>query len=296
MDRRKKNIEKFINEALAIEDRDAIEAGALGFMARALVQATMPHNNPGGVVVWGRKNGNFSITIQAGYEMKEGNKPYSVGLPYGNIPRLLMAWVTTKAVKTKSRILILDDTLSEFMRELGLIPSGGRWGSISRLRNQMKKLFASSISCTYNDGEHWAIKKVQPIDKAELWWCPKVPNQAALFESSLTLGETFFEEIINFPVPIDMRALKALKQSSMAIDIYCWLTYRMSYLKRQTNIPWIVLQMQFGANYKDIRQFRRRFLEQLRKVSTVYRNLKIDYDQNYFKLLPSKPHILPVYE
>jgi hypothetical protein len=292
MERDKKNIEKFINEALAIEAEEAKNAGALGYMARALVQATMPHNNPGNIDVWGRQNGNFSITIRAGYELTKENKPQSVGLPYGSIPRLLIAWITTEAVKTKNKNLILGNTLSEFMRELDLIPTGGRWGSITRLRTQMTKLFSAAISCTYDDGEHWAIKNVQLISSADLWWEPKQPNQATLWESTLILGQEFFDEIIDAPIPIDMRALKALKQSSMAIDIYCWLTYRMSYLKHKTKIPWVLLQMQFGANYKDVRQFRRRFLEQLRKVFTVYGNLKIDYDQNCFKLLPSKPHIL----
>jgi hypothetical protein len=63
------NLNKLISEALAIEARDAKEAGALGFMARALVQATMPHKNPGKVEAWGRRNGDFSMVMQPGYTM-----------------------------------------------------------------------------------------------------------------------------------------------------------------------------------------------------------------------------------
>lgn len=37
------NLNKLITTALAIEIMDAKEAGALGYMGRALVQATMPH-------------------------------------------------------------------------------------------------------------------------------------------------------------------------------------------------------------------------------------------------------------
>lgn len=37
------NLNKLISEALAIEEKEAYEAGALGYMARALVQATVPH-------------------------------------------------------------------------------------------------------------------------------------------------------------------------------------------------------------------------------------------------------------
>ena len=46
-------------------------------------------------------------------------------LPYGNLPRLLLAWVSTEAVRTQSRELVLGRSLSEFMRALGLEPVSG---------------------------------------------------------------------------------------------------------------------------------------------------------------------------
>lgn len=87
-----------------------------------------------------------------------------VGLPYDSIPRLLMSWITTEAVKTKQRELILGRTFSEFIAELEMIPSGGRWGSITRLKDQMKKLFSASISCTYDDGQNWGIRNIMPVE------------------------------------------------------------------------------------------------------------------------------------
>jgi len=38
---------------LVIGAKETKEAGALGYMAKALVQATMPHKNPGTVEAWG---------------------------------------------------------------------------------------------------------------------------------------------------------------------------------------------------------------------------------------------------
>lgn len=280
------NLDKLISEALAIEAEEAREAGALGYMARALVQATMPHSKIDSHE-FKRRNGVFKLTILADSE---------VGLPYGSIPRLLVAWVTTEAVRRKEREIILGHTLSEFMANLDLIPTGGRWGSITRLREQMKKLFSASISCTYDNGQHWAIKNVQPVAKANLWWDPKSPHQAALFQSSITLGEEFFKEAVSYPVPIDMRALKVLKRSPMALDIYCWLTYRMSYLKKSSTIPWEVLQIQFGADYastsQGIRDFKRAFLRELKRVKVVYPEAKLeDLPSIGLTLYPSKPHI-----
>ena len=42
------SVERLINDALAIEGESALEAGALGFMARAMVQATLPHKKVDG--------------------------------------------------------------------------------------------------------------------------------------------------------------------------------------------------------------------------------------------------------
>jgi hypothetical protein len=56
------------------------------------------------------------------------------------------------------------------------------------------------------------------------------------------------------PIPIDTRALKALTRSPLAIDLYVWLTYRMSYLKEPTTVPWELLSLQTGAHYREVRQ------------------------------------------
>lgn len=279
------NIQKLISQALAIELEEAKTAGKIGFMARALVQATMPHSKINGNE-FQRTNGAFKLTILA---------PSDIGLPYGSIPRLLMAWISTEAVKTKQRDLILGNTLSKFMSELGLVPTGGRWGSITRLKDQLRKLFSSSISCTYDDGQNWAIKNIQPIVQANLWWHPKDPNQVSLFESNITLGEEFFNEITTSPVPIHMDVLKALKRSPLALDIYCWLTYRMSYLRQATTIPWVALQVQFGADYaltlQGTRDFKKAFIRELKKVLLFYSNTNLEEKQEGLCLLPSKIHI-----
>jgi hypothetical protein len=175
--------------------------------------------------------------------------PSEIGIPYGSYPRLLMSWITTEAALKKEPVLVLGSSLSEFMAQLGLIPTGGRWGTIPRLRDQMIRLFASSISCHYQDGQREAGIGLRVAKSYDLWWHPKMPEQASLWQSTVTLSQDFFEEIINKPVPIDMRVLKSIKQSAMKLDIYCWLTHRMSYLKRPTKIHWELLKAQFGAGY-----------------------------------------------
>ena len=41
------------------------------FMARQLVQATLPHKNPGNVQIWSRTNGTLTLSIQPGMDTKK---------------------------------------------------------------------------------------------------------------------------------------------------------------------------------------------------------------------------------
>lgn len=275
-------LDQLITEALAIEDEQATQAGALGFMARAMVQATLPHKRVEGAY-FQRTNGNYTLTLLA---------PPRIGLPYGSLPRLLLAWLTTEAVKTRSREIELGDSLSGFMRTLDLVPTGGRWGSITRLKDQTARLFSSTVSASYRDQDKSAEMGYRLADKSILWWDAKSPEQTALWRSTVTLSEPFFREVVQHPVPVDMRALRALRQSPLALDIYSWLTYRFSYLEKPVTVPWEALAGQFGSDYKNPRHFKAHFLQELRKVLVIYPEAHVKPDApSGFILLPSKTHV-----
>ena len=103
----------------------------LGFMGRLLALCSLPRTNPGNQLQYRRVNGPYTLYIVAG----GGNK-----LPFGNLPRLLLAWVSTEAVKTQSPVLRLGVSLTEFMRKVGIQDdSGSPRGGRTRLRNQMDR-------------------------------------------------------------------------------------------------------------------------------------------------------------
>jgi hypothetical protein len=246
-----------------------------------LTQATLPHRRVEGSH-FERRNGNFTLTLLA---------PPKVGLPYGTVPRLLLCWLTSEAVRTQQREVELGDSMSSFMGELGLVPTGGRWGSIARLKDQTRRLFSSTVNALYEDGNETAILNQTIADKASLWWDPKSPDQAALWRSTVTLGEQFYREVIEHPIPIDLRAIRALKRSPMALDAYCWLTYRASYAKKPATIPWGALAMQFGSDYGRLRDFRAAFIAEMRKVATVYQGAQFEVSDVGLIVKPSQPHI-----
>ena len=125
-----------VTQLVAARDADP----ELGFMARLLALCSLPRTNPGDQHEFKRVNGPYTLYMTAG----AGNK-----LPYGSRPRLLLAWVCSEAVRTQSRELILGDSLSEFMRRLGIYSTSG--DKHTRLRNQIKRLFYSQIALVYKD-------------------------------------------------------------------------------------------------------------------------------------------------
>ena len=175
-----------------------------GFMARLMALCSLPRTNPGNRIRYKRVNGPYTLYMTAG----GGNK-----LPYGNLPRLMLAWISTEAVKTQSRVLVLGNSLSGFMRELGIYnSSGGRGGVQTRLRNQMRRLFNAHVQLVYKDERGEASVSSSVADSTAFWWNPKRPDEQMLWESKIELGEKFFNELINHPVPIDMNTLAGLKR------------------------------------------------------------------------------------
>jgi hypothetical protein len=277
-------IRDLIDAHLAIEQEDAKSAGSLGFMTRSLAIATLPHKRYEGRV-FERKNGDFNLTMMTAHPE---------GLPFGIVPRMLLTWVCTEAVQTGDRVLNLGSSLAGYLAQLGMHSSGGKRGDITRLKHAMTTLFSSVISCHYDGAEKWALSNVLLADRVE-WWQPQNQDEAGSWQSRLQLSEPFFKECIEHPIPLDMRAMRALGQSPLALDIYVWITHRMSYLSRRTIIPWISLQGQFGSNYaadeQGMRDFKRAFLRELKQVLVVYPEAKVSDSASGLVMHPSPPHV-----
>lgn len=292
-----------VSQILEIHKKVAHEAGQVGFFSRLLIQATLPHRDPENNE-WSRTNGNLTMHMIT---------PSSVGLPYGCYARLLLLWLTTQAVRNKFKMdkgylseqeacrLELGHTLSAFMAELGLLVTGGKRGTIERLRDQMCRLFKTTISVTYkeqcHDSQYFieADMGARVSDASYIWWSLKSPDQNSLCGSWVELSPGFFRLITDRPVPLDTRVMKLIKRSPMALDVYCWATYRVSYLKVSTLVPWSSLMSQIGANYSTTAQGRRdfikRFSDALRKVKAAWPQLKATPTEKGLLLRPCAPHV-----
>jgi hypothetical protein len=284
------NLRRLISQSVAIADDDAASADALGFMARILVQTTLPHRDPGPVTAWGRRNGSFSILIQPGARLLADGTAQTIGLPFGTYPRILLAWITTEAVRTKSPRLELGPSLKRFMEQL-TIPLCGR--AASRLRDQMLRLFSATVSWSYDNDQVSIDAGVRPVEVRQLWWDPKRPDQENLWASYIELNRRFYDELVARPVPLDMRALAELakERTPLGMDLYMWLTYRLSRLDKPVHIPWNALEEQFGADYDRARDFRIRFRQRLAVVLQLYPKARVHLSPRGVRLEPSSPHV-----
>ena len=270
----------------------ASEADAdLGFMARLMALCSLPRTNPGDQLLYKRVNGPYRLYMQAGPENK---------LPFGNIPRLLLAWVCTEAVRTQSRELVLGKSLYEFMRKLGMEDrSGSPRGDRARLRNQMKRLFRCTVSLIYEDERGDASVSSLIARRTEFWWNKRKPDERTLWDSKIELGEDFFNEIIHHPVPLNINTLKALKRCSLGLDLYLWLTYRTFALTRPVRITWRQVYRQFGlhpskaSDKQTVKNFRRKVLRELVKIKLAWPDLNYATAPGVLILLPSTPTIRP---
>jgi Plasmid encoded RepA protein len=289
---------KLLEHSAAIFDEPATRQDA-AYLPRELVQVTLPHKNPGNVQQWKRSNGNLTVGLQPGQDFETGK---SYGYPYGTIPRLLLFWITTEAVRTKNRRLELGSSLSTFMADLGLNNANGGTGAkrsdARRLRDQMERLFRARMTfqaTSDSNRKTWLDMQVAP--KGELWWSLRQPDQAALWGSWIELGEDFFAAITAYPVPADMRALRALKRSPLALDLYAWLSYEAYRAHSSGKLRfenWTQLHAHIGSEYKNPADFRRKAKAAIRKIKTVYPGMRLGDRQGGIQVLPeSWPAIQP---
>jgi len=267
--KRTKALDKLVTDALYIQAESAHEAGAIAYINRALVMATLPHSRYPGKE-YERKNGDLTLQVFAP----------RFGVPYGAKPRLLTYWLSKEIVKNKSREIVLGGSLSEFLRKLGLEREGRVIGAV---KAQVDKLFDAQIRIVrHQKGRRTAIQ-MNVVAAYDIWWDRKPPNQGSLWKSKVKVGQEFYDECLKSPVPLDERALKRLKGSSFDLDIYGWAVARLFTVRKPTLVPWELLQMQFGAGYpmtgRGKRDFKRKLGLRLKRVLQVYPGAKMWVDE-----------------
>jgi hypothetical protein len=283
--------EKFLDAAVEIETTNPA-GNDIQYMHSLMCQVGLPRSKVDGIV-FERKSGGAILLVRAG-KIFDGHEMVQQSVPYGAMPRLMLAWMNTYAVRHKTAEVPVGDSASEFLRMMGIEPGGGKRGSYTTFCKQAQSLAACDLTLGFNINGHAHTFYGKPIEHFEMW-SQTESEQRALWPGIITFNDSYFKELIVHAVPLDMRALIALKGSSLAVDIYTMLSDRLHRITgRPVILHWKNLRDQFGQEYKGKdpdKDFKREFLRVLDQVKMVYPQAKIRKVKGGLLLMQSPPPI-----
>lgn len=277
-------ISRLVEASAAIRDE---VWGDAAFSHSLLCQVNLPYRNPGDELrVYQRQSGGVALRIEAG-SVFNGRSFDEVGLPYGPRARLLMLHLCSLAVKQQSRVVEVDRSFTAFCKSLGISITGR---NLRAVRDQIRRMSAVSMRLALNTGKDLVVFQGMMFDglRAEM---PLHADQEPLWSSEVRFSQAFYDSLQKHAVPLDLRAIKALRHSARGLDIYCWLASRLWRVKKPTKVRWTSLKWQFGQPEQNLESFKRAFKAALVQVKVVYPEARVEIVRGGVKLTTSAPPI-----
>lgn len=279
-------------------ERKAVEAAAqymtdeesgIGFIFSGWAQAALPHRRLADDAIWQLETERVTLLVEPGRRAIPGSEAQWVGVPFGSRARLIMLYLQGEALRTKSREVELGRSLNAWLLRLG-IPVGGK--SFKDVRDQAERISRCRLTFHVQTGTNQGLVNQNIVDTA-MFVHEHQQQQGALLLETARLSEMFFEQLQKHSVPLEEAAIKAINNNSMALDLYCWLAYRLHVLAVPRPITWKALHAQFGRGFTRLDHFRSKFLENLALALAVYPEAKVTTDVRSLTLHPSRPPVAP---
>jgi hypothetical protein len=273
----------------------ASEEPAPSFLHSALCAMSLPVRRPAderAAII--RQDGQYTLVVtpKPVVERVDGQQRLVVlGVPYGSLPRLVLIHIMTEAVRSKSRLVVLGDSFAEWMRRMGFrTVSYGPRGSATLVRQQLDRLLACEWMIRWDSGatqgeKEFGIKEIKITNEYV-----GVDRRDASFVREIYLTEGFFEHLRRHAVPLNEHAIRQLRDSATALDLYTWLAYRLPRVspKRPATLSWAQLAVHFGNDGRNLRKFRQTVRDAWeRHVSGVYPEARAEFDTSVIRLFAS---------
>ncbi|WP_284948264.1 replication protein RepA [Acidisoma cladoniae] len=259
------------------------EEGEVGFLYSGWAQSALPHKKLQDEASWQIHTDHVSLVVQPGLRPSLTGEAISVGVPYGSRARLIILYLQSEALKTNSREIELGKTLHAWLRKLN-IPIGGK--SMATVRDQAERISRCRMSFQIKQGARTGLVNQSILDTA--MFVEDDDAQGSLFIENAKLSEMFFDQLKRHPVPIEEKAIAMIANNSMAIDVYCWLAYRLHSLGGPKLITWKALHAQFGRGLSRLDHFKWYFSEVLQLAMAVYPDANVELDGRGVTLNPSR--------
>ncbi|WP_237236696.1 replication protein RepA [Rothia nasimurium] len=223
--------------------------------------------------IWLRENGTWTLGITPGIITNPDGSRESF-IPSGKLARAALLYVTTEAVKTGSPRIELAKSYRGFMGDLGI-----KWDSKTAREavRQLRAVLSMSVQLSFITADNEGGSVVTELEfkvgsGREIHFDAKADIKER--ESYLLLSQDFYEAVVvGHAVPIVTEAWRALIQdtkSPLALDIYLWLSSRLSNLTNPVHITWEQLYSQFGSQQQNLDDFKRKFRKALETVKEYY--------------------------
>lgn len=234
-----------------------------------------------------RVNGAAMLRIEAG-ALYNGRELIDQPLPYGVKPRLIMVHVSSEAVRQNRRDIEIGRSAHQFLERLDLDTNSR---SYAMTKKQIMALAACRMTLGFMAGGVARTINTEPFEKFDAWLQREDTGQMTMWPGVIELSQKFYDTLREHAVPLDPEALKALKHSALALDIYSWLAHRLCRLQRPTRLSNDNLKDQFGQEYREEREAMRAFNLALRQVLIVYPDARIESVRGGLILKPSPPPV-----
>jgi len=264
------------------------------FLHTVLAQCGLPYRDLKGERDYTVKNGRSSLVLSAGHLMDPVTREAVLqGLPYGSKPRLLMLHLCSEAVRHQSPVVGVGDSMSAFMKDLGMSVTGGKTGTVGRFKEQMNRLAASRMQLFMDLGDRVTTLNPAPMVERFDVWFPTDEKQKTLWPSEVTLSQQFYESLVEHALPLDLRAIRGLQNNARALDTYTWLAHRLPRVKsaQGDKVSWVALHGQFGAGAAEGRTFRRAMGHALKLALAAYPGARVEQIEGGVRLYPSSPPV-----
>jgi len=269
----------------------------MAFMHAIMCQVGLPRSEVKGKK-FVRTSGNASLSITAG-ELWDGTNWIEQPIPYGALPRLILAYLNTYALQKKTPVIPVGDSASEFMKILGKKVTGGKTGTIAMFKKQVNALAACRMALGFKVGDKAITYDGKPITAFSAWIEKDKPDQPAkqspLWPGEMTFSGEYFDTLKARAIPIDIRAFAGLRGSSLAMDSYAYLADRLHRIgSRPQLVYWRNLRDQFAQEFTGPdadKNFRKKFLPALDHALKVYPKAQVEQVKGGLLLYYSPPPI-----
>jgi hypothetical protein len=260
------------------------ERGQIGVLHAGFAMAALPHKKTS-ETVWQREGGQITLLVESGLD--SAKRP--IGIPYGSIARMIVLYLQTQAVKTRSREVELGASMNAWLNTMG-ITVGGKTYQI--VREQSRRISRCRLTFFRRTANAELVTNGAFVRDAILPLDPDSGAQLPLWQERVRLDEGFYQSLIEHPLPVREAAIRQISNRSMAIDLYVWLAYRLHVLTGPVEIGWPAVRRQFGEGYKEMRFFRRDVLAPLLLALAVYPEARVTIDEKRgLTLHPSPPPV-----